>query len=102
MSLNSLVRCGVGTSRSTPRRTRMETRSTRIEVPNGVEAYVFGSVLNEPANANDVDVLFVYDAAKIHPARIYDVLAPLWFALTKLTGHRIHPVVLSQSEAASD
>lgn len=80
----------------------MEIRPTPTEVPDGVKCYVFGSILTDVYRANDIDVLFVYDASKVEPSRIYQVLSPLRSALERCAGRPVHPVVLSTSEAAAD
>lgn len=80
----------------------MGIQRTPIEVPEGVEPYVFGSILTDLSSASDIDVVFVYDPGRIDPSNIYSVLAPLRLALAEHFGRPVHPVVLSKMEEASD
>ena len=93
-----LVRCGVATWRSTLGRIKMAIQHTPIEVPDGVDVFVFGSALIDLASANDLDALFLYDEQKITASAIYAVIAPVRVILARRVGRPIHPVVLSLSE----
>ena len=76
----------------------MVIRPTPIEVPKGIEPYVFGSALVDFDSANDIDILFVYDSGEILAASIYAILAPIRVALEQHVGRKVHPVVLSSFE----
>jgi hypothetical protein len=79
----------------------MVGRFTHIDLPDGVEAFVFGSALIDISAAADLDVLIVYDAQQISPSDIYDVVRLLTSKLNRESGIQVHPVVLSTEEEAA-
>lgn len=80
----------------------MAGNATHITLPDGLRAFVFGSVLRTDCDANDLDVLFVYDTDLIPPQHVYQVVAKIRAALSSIQPLPIHPLVLSDSEETAE
>ncbi len=70
-----------------------------VERPDGVSVFVFGSILEGSLNS-DIDLLCIYDAARISPSEVYGTLRPFFRDLEVHFGSRVHPVILTESEEA--
>ena len=75
----------------------MENRSIAIELPKGVNAYIFGSFLRSDF-PNDIDILFEYDAIMIPSAEVYSKIQNTIQNFEKTFDLTDHPLVLSINE----
>jgi predicted nucleotidyltransferase len=67
------------------------------DIPDGVQFYLFGSSLRGLVQS-DIDLLCVYDAARIAPESAYSILNPLFEMLYSRCGSPVHPVILTKAE----
>jgi predicted nucleotidyltransferase len=63
----------------------------------GVKIYLFGSILQN-INANDVDVLFVYDDKLITAKDVYKVIEQARKDISKYFNKYVHLMILSETE----
>ena len=72
----------------------------RISLPDGSEAFLFGSALRCD-NPGDIDVLVVYDPSHCPPAEAYDLHRPFVLQVEHRTGRWVHLTLLTKSEEAT-
>lgn len=80
----------------------MAENDTHITLPDGLQAFVFGSALRTECGANDLDVLFVYDTDLIPAQHVYEVVRTIRAVLSGIQPLPIHPLVLSNSEETAE
>ena len=70
--------------------------------PRGTRVYVFGSAAHWSQSPRDLDLLVVYEEAIVGSAAIYPVMREFFLSLSAVVGLRVHPTVLTVSEAESE
>jgi predicted nucleotidyltransferase len=66
-------------------------------LPDGTEVFVFGSAKNS-VDPSDLDVLVVYDPAKLAPEHACYAMKPFFARLARAAHLNVHAVILSKSE----
>jgi hypothetical protein len=69
-----------------------------IATPDGTTLYIFGSALHSQT-PQDLDVLVVYDPARVSPLTVYEQMQSTFLELRKRTGLSVHPTLLALTEA---
>ena len=67
-------------------------------LPDGVTVFLFGSACYRDC-PNDIDMLFVYEAASLPPQSAYSALQPLMAEIENAVGVPVRSVVLTEEEA---
>ena len=75
----------------------MATLLTHIDLPEGTEAYVFGSA-KDRWPAHDIDLLVVYDPKHIYPMNAHAALRPHIDAIKRKLATPVHMVLLTTDE----
>jgi len=73
---------------------------TRARPP--IRLYVFGSAVDTPQIAQDLDLLAIYDELQTPAGEVYGLVRPVVRMIAQLAGLDVHPTVLSIDEAESE
>lgn len=78
----------------------MELQLPSIPLSYSIKTYIFGSASSKE-DANDIDILFVYDERVISPSLIYHHIKEYCLEFGEINDRLVHAVVLSTAEEAS-